>query len=75
MPKISAVVIVRREVKRFSALAERRAVLAKSPRTGKRFRPLSEANALVGAELLAPVAAGTMSSLHSTNIDSHGADP
>ena len=66
-------VIIRRAVKRFSALADRRAVQAESPRTSKRFRPLSEAEAevLVGAA----VAAGTMPGLHSTNIDSHGADP
>jgi hypothetical protein len=51
--------VARRAVKRLAAIATARAAEA-SPRAGPSFRPLteSEAEAIVGAELLAQVAAG-----------------
>jgi hypothetical protein len=52
-------VITRREVKRLVTIAKGRAAEAESPRAAPSFRPLceAEAEAIVGAELLAEVAA------------------
>jgi hypothetical protein len=75
---IRRIAMARRAVRELTAIAERpAATAARKRRAGVKFRALSEpeAEALVGTDLLAAVAAGTMSSLHSTNIDSHGADP
>jgi hypothetical protein len=53
-------VVVRREVKWLVSLAEKRTAEAESPRSTPRFRALcqAEAEAIVGGELLAALAAG-----------------
>ena len=55
------IALIRREVKQLAAIAEKRAAEAESSRAAPRFRPLTETETetILGADLLAAVAAGT----------------
>jgi hypothetical protein len=56
-PLFCRIAIARRTVKELTAIAEKRAAQAAKFRATATFRPLADAEALIGADLLAQVAA------------------